>query len=295
MRQFPEHLTAKLKASASQWAHAWIVKRQDGVTLGFTDHDQDLVIEGVSCVASTGLEAKDMTSELGLAPGGGDVMGALQDASITEADVLAGLYDGAEVMFYLCEYEPPFETILLDVTTIGEIKRDEVAFVAELRGATHRLSEETGRIFQKKCDADFGDARCGMDLNRSDLRAVGRVDAVLAQGRYRVSGLEGFSIGAFTNGRLNFSQWPGKPFAIQYHSQVGQAVIFEIWDPPQTIQNGDQFEAIVGCDKSFESCTRRFNNGVNFRGFPHMPGNEIVLTIVQDGDPGYDGRSLFHD
>ena len=294
MRSIPDQFAAKLNAGASQYAYCWIVKRHDGVTIGFTDHDSDLTVNGVRCVAATGLEAKDMTSELGLAPGGGDVMGALQAASITEVDIIAGLYDGATIEFYLCEHEPPFQNILLDVATIGEIKRDEVAFVAELRGPAHRLSEEQGRIFQKKCDADFGDTRCGIDLRRGDLRRNGQVVSVLAQGRYQVNGLEGIPAGAFTNGRLNFTQWPNRSFAIQYHSQMGNAVIIELWDAPQTIAIGERFEAIMGCDKSFESCTRRFQNGVNFRGFPHMPGNEIVLTIVQEGDPGYDGRSLFH-
>lgn len=294
MRAIPQSLAAKLQSGASQYAHIWLVKRQDGVRLGFTNHDRDLIIDGVPCIASTGLEAKDMNSELGLAPGGGDVMGALQAAAIDEADIVAGLYDGAEITTYLCDYEPPFEKVLLDVAIIGEIRRDEIGFIAELRGLTHRLSEATGRLYQKKCDADFGDQRCGIHLARADITHQSMIEAVLAPGNYRLSGLHALPNGAFNQGHLIFEQWPNKRFAIKSHFQMGGAVMIELWSAPQRVEAGARVKAIIGCDKEFKTCTQRFQNSANFRGFPHMPGNEMVLTIVQDGDPGYDGRSLFH-
>jgi uncharacterized phage protein (TIGR02218 family) len=49
----------------------------------------------------------------------------------------------------------------------------------------------------------------------------------------------------------------------------------------------------VGCDKSHETCRARFDNVLNFRGFPHMPGNDFVVRVPQQGEPGHDGGSLF--
>ncbi len=287
-------MAARLNGGSTQFAHAWIMKRRDGFVLGFTDHDGDLVVEGVQCVAATGLGTKDMTSELGLAASGGEIMGALQAASLSEEDIVAGIYDGAEIRFFLCDCEAPNETLLLDVATIGEIKRDEMAFVAELRGAAHRLSEEVGRLYQQRCDADFGDARCKIDLGRSDLAATGRIEAVIVPGRYRVSGLKAYAAGVFSNGTITFVMRAGRRFQVRLHAVMGSSTILDLWLSPEDIAVGDHFTIVMGCDKSFQACSQNFGNALNFRGFPHMPGNEIVLTIVQDGEPGYDGGSLFN-
>jgi uncharacterized phage protein (TIGR02218 family) len=235
-----------------------------------------------------------MTSELGLAASGGEIMGALQAASLRETDIVAGVYDGAEIRFFLCDCEAPFDTLLLDVATIGEIKRDETAFVAELRGPAHRLDEETGRLYQQRCDADFGDARCKIDISRADLAATGRIEAVIVPGRYRVSGLEAHAAGIFSNGTIAFAERTGRTFQVRLHAIMGGATIVDLWLSPEDIAVGDRFTIVMGCDKAFQTCAQRFGNAINFRGFPHMPGNEVVLTIVQDGDPGYDGRSLFN-
>ena len=40
-----------------------------------------------------------------------------------------------------------------------------------------------------------------------------------------------------------------------------------------------------------QTLTAKFANGVNFRGFPHMPGNDFVTAIARSGDPANDGAS----
>ena len=58
------------------------------------------------------------------------------------------------------------------------------------------------------------------------------------------------------------------------------------------IAAGDDFTATAGCDKRFATCHNRFNNAVNFRGFPHIPGNDFVIRYPVQGEPGNDGSSL---
>lgn len=56
------------------------------------------------------------------------------------------------------------------------------------------------------------------------------------------------------------------------------------------------FIAQAGCDKRFTTCRNKFGNGVNFRGFPHLPGNDFIIGGTGAGDPGagpFDGGSLF--
>jgi len=37
------------------------------------------------------------------------------------------------------------------------------------------------------------------------------------------------------------------------------------------------------CDKRFATCRDRFANGINFRGFPHIPGNDFVIAYPVPG------------
>jgi uncharacterized phage protein (TIGR02218 family) len=48
--------------------------------------------------------------------------------------------------------------------------------------------------------------------------------------------------------------------------------------PRFAISEGDAFIVTAGCDKSFAMCGAKFANRDNFRGFPHMPGPEAVLS-----------------
>jgi uncharacterized phage protein (TIGR02218 family) len=78
-------------------ALCWTLTRRDGAVLGFTEHDADLVVEGVVCRAATGWTAAALEERTGLAVGNTEVAGGLSDAGITEADILAGRFDGARI------------------------------------------------------------------------------------------------------------------------------------------------------------------------------------------------------
>ena len=68
---------------------------------------------------------------------------------------------------------------------------------------------------------------------------------------------------------------------------------FDLWQrAPQAIKVGDTFRVTAGCDKTHATCRKKFANAVNFRGFPHMPGNDFIIRMPQQGEPGDDGGSL---
>jgi uncharacterized phage protein (TIGR02218 family) len=61
---------------------------------------------------------------------------------------------------------------------------------------------------------------------------------------------------------------------------------------PEPLANGDLFVVTAGCDKRFETCRSKFSNTVNFRGFPHLPGNDFVAGYAVSGEPGHDGSPV---
>jgi uncharacterized phage protein (TIGR02218 family) len=49
---------------------------------------------------------------------------------------------------------------------------------------------------------------------------------------------------------------------------------------PNNVAVSDTFKAVAGCDKTFTTCYRKFNNAVNFRGEPHVPGMDKMLSTA---------------
>src|SRR3712207_3838310 len=175
MRTILAGLAAHLEGGATTLCHAWKLVRRDGAAFGFTDHDRDLAFGGTIFAARTGLDAAEATAELGFAVGGGEVSGALVSAGLTESDLAAGLYDDASVETWLVNWTDSEERLLLDVATIGEIRRADDAFVGELRGLMHRLDQERGRLFRATCSADLGNSCCGIDLATAAYTGTGEV------------------------------------------------------------------------------------------------------------------------
>lgn len=292
MRNVSPALAAHLGGGVTTLARCWALTRADGLVQGFTDHDRDLAFDGITFAANTGLEAAEVTSELGFATGGGDVSGALVSAGLTEDDLNAGRYDGATVASWLVNWADVTQRLVLDSGTLGEVRRSDGRFVAELRGPGHAFDQERGRIYTARCAADLGDARCGV--------ALAAVDAAISasDGRLGVSVpvLAAYADGWFTGGRLTLTSGASSGFSteVKQHRKVGASVDITLWQPaPRPILPGDFIRVTAGCDKRFLTCRTKFGNGPNFRGFPQMPGNDFVLAGVRQGDARLDGGSFF--
>ena len=159
----------------------------------------------------------------------------------------------------------------------------------------HRFDEERGRLFRATCSADLGDAKCGVNLSSSafsDTGAVTRTDGVLG---IAASGI-GFSDGWCTGGKLTWTSGDNKDVAVEImvHRAIGGTDEFDLWQrAPQPIRVGDTFRVTAGCDKTHATCLKKFKNAVSFRGFPHMPGNDFIIRMPRQGEPGLDGGSFF--
>jgi uncharacterized phage protein (TIGR02218 family) len=284
-----------LLGQATTLARCWRLLRRDGVVMGFTDHDRDITFSGVTHMAATGLEAADSESSLGLSVGGGEILGKLNAASLTESDIALGRYDGAGVETWLVDWTDPSRRVLLEAGSVGEIKRGEHGSTAEVRSIAHQLDGDRGRLFQAQCAAELGDARCGVNLALGSNRLNGVVTST--DGRsYVVAVAAGFADGSFTGGGFSFTTGAnaGVTIEVKTHRVTGNQQGFTLWLPTgAAIVAGDRYTVTAGCDKQMATCRDRFNNLANFRGFPRMPGNDYVLRHVSDGEAGMDGGSLF--
>lgn len=295
MRTIPPGLQATLDSGATTLCRCFVLTRRDGVVQGFTDHDRDVTLNDVVCRADTGFAGSEAVSRLGLSVDGIEVSGVLTDESLNEDALAAGRYDAARVDMYIVDWSEPELHVLMSRGHIGEVRREGLAFAAELRGLADALNAETGRYYTPTCAADLGDARCGVDLDDPAYRGEGEVTALNGVSVFTASGLADFDDGWFTAGRLAFTSGAndGDAMEVKRHRVDGESVIIELWQAmAQSIAPGDTFVVTAGCVKSFTTCRDRFANVMNFRGFPHIPGNDFIMRYALDGEAGHDGKSL---
>ncbi len=208
MREIPEEMAARIESGAATLCHVWVLSRTDGMRLGFTDHDRDLEIEGVRCRAASGWTRGAAEAGAGLAAGTASIAGGLDDAAITEADVAAGRYDGAQVALWRVDWARPDLRVRLWGGRLARIRREGIGFTAELEGPLAALERVTGRTCGRDCDAMLFDARC----------------------------------------RLDPALFPG-----------------------------------ATCDRRWSTCVGTFGNGVNFQGFPDIPGDDFLTAVPVEG------------
>lgn len=290
MRTIPDALAAHLAGDATTTCQAWRVTRKDGVVLGFTDHDRDLSFDGTLYRAASGFAASEAELGEGMAASAAEVAGGFSSEAIAEADLAAGRFDGAVVDLYLVNWADPGQHVRLSVREIGEVTRAGDRFTAELRSLAHRLDQPQGRLYNRRCDASLGDARCRVDL--SAFRAEGTVLAMESRSRLSVAGLSAFATGFFDRGTLTLSGGDVAEVDGHVREEDGTASL-TLWLPLERAVAADEgFSLAAGCDKSFATCKARFGNALNFRGFPHVPGSDFAYSYV-DGERVHDGGALF--
>ena len=288
-------LYAHLATGATTVCRAWAVVRRDGTVYGFTDHDRDLAFEGVAFLASSGLTARALQQTTGLSVDNTEALGALSDASVSEADLLAGRFDGAEVRAWLVNWASVEDRVLQFRGTFGEVSRAGGAFQAELRGLTEGLNQPQGLAYQRGCSAVLGDGKCRFDLTQPGYFTQRAVEGVVDQRVFRFAGFGGFDDRWFERGRLIgvTGAASGLVGLVKNDRIVGSVREIELWQSlGSDLVAGDLIRIEAGCDKRAATCRVKFANFLNFRGFPHIPG-EDWLTSYPVSSRANLGRSLF--
>ena len=273
---------AHLATGHTSVARCWALTRADGLVMGFTDHDEDIVIDGVTFRADTGLTARALQQTTGLALDNTEGLGALSDLAVTDADISAGRYDGAEVVAWLVNWANPADRLVQFRGQIGALTRANGAFRAELAGLSEVLNTAQGRVYQTPCTAVLGDAACGVDLNDPAFSGAGTVDAVEERKLLSLSGLSAYAAGWFTRGRLTVTSGAaaGLVAVIKADTLSGGIHTVELWESLRAeIAPGDAVQLDAGCDKRVATCRDKFANILNFRGFPDIPGDNKLLSI----------------
>lgn len=276
-----EEFLAHAASGHTTLCRAWAITRTDGVSFGFTDHDRELQFDGVRFRADSGLTASALAQSTGLSVDNTEALGALSDAAVREDDIEAGRFDGAEVRAWLVNWAAPDTRWLQFRGTIGELRRAGGAFHAELRGLTEALNRPLGRIYQKPCTAVLGDRACRFDVTQPGYQFQGAVVRVTTGRVFEWDDLNGFEPEWFQRGRLDIVGGASAGLWGMIKRDVFEDGVrrIELWEPIRgAIAEGDALTLTAGCDKRFETCRLKFNNLLNFQGFPDLPGDDWVMA-----------------
>jgi uncharacterized phage protein (TIGR02218 family) len=248
----------------------WRVERRDGVAIGLTSHDRDLVVDGLVYRAAPGMTPSAVTRSAALDADSMDVTGALTSTAISEGDLLAGRWDGACVSLFATDWANPGETASLGEGTIGAVETRNGVLTAELRGVAARLERPVVEETSPECRAELGDARCRVAMaGRRRFALVTSVDGAVLT----LDAAEPVANG-YGGGRLRW--FSGANSGLEDAIARSDGATVTLRRAPRFDGAGARVELIEGCDKSVATCAGRFGNALNFRGEPYLPGIDLL-------------------
>ncbi len=281
MKQISAPLANHLAGEVTTLATCWKLTRRDSTLQGFTDHDQDIVFGGVTYKAATGFTPSAIDNNASLSVDNLDLEGMLSDTDITESDIIAGKYDFAEIEIFQVNYRDVSQgSLKLRRGWLGEVSLQKHQFIAEVRGLTQRLSQTIGELFSPSCRATLGDNRC--KINLSAHMVTGSVTTTHTS-QFFVDSARTESSGIYTFGLLTFTSGANHGLSMEVKEYIhtsGGGQIYLALPMPYLISSGDAYSLSKGCDKTMQTCFSRFNNVVNFRGEPAVPGLDRMLETA---------------
>ena len=253
-----------------QLAFCWTIERRDGAGLALTSHDEMLSIDGVRFEPGAGLTPKALRFDGSGDTGESAVTGAVTSALLDEMSLLAGHWDGARVRLFMVDWsDPEGEQVELLAGELGQVDKVGEEFEVALLTAFAKLDAPACPETTPLCRAELGDRKCRIDLATRQRRA--RV--LSAQGAtLTIDGADaaGMIFGSVT---ILDGENRGQRFTV-LRAVEGVLTLREV--PRWPIEPGTRLWLVEGCDKTFATCTSRFDNARNFRGEPHLPGTDLL-------------------
>jgi len=283
VKTIPSALLTHYGQDVTTVAHALKITRADAQVFGFTSHDQDVTISGVTYGAAQGLDASAIVTAAGGAVGNLEIR-TLNDGSLfTLTDILGGVWRNAAFLIFRYNWATPANGIdTLLAGTLGEIRWDETMLTVELRDLRQYLQQPVGSASSKNCRYRLGSTDknngglCMIDL--PSLMVVGVTVTSVTDNRIFVASPLALPLHWLSNGYLTWLTGAnaGLDAQIQYQDEnpgSGNEAIQLSRPMVSAIQIGDTFNAFPGCRKRLtEDCIGKFNNVLNFGGEPHRPG-----------------------
>jgi uncharacterized phage protein (TIGR02218 family) len=251
-------------------ALCWRLERDDGAGIALTSHDQPMIAQSVTFDPTPGVVPAAISRGLGLDAGTSEIAGALSTAALEQRDLSLGRWDGAVMELTAIDWaDPVAQPISLLAGELGSVSIDGESFTADLIGAAARLEKPVCPSTSAECRARFGDKQCRVDLGGRTI-----VASVVA-GSGSTLTIDTSLDDWYVRGRVRYMSGANCGLTTLFIAVDGSTM--QVRDlPREAVEPGCRIELREGCDKRFATCVSRFDNAVNFRGEPHLPGNDLL-------------------
>jgi uncharacterized phage protein (TIGR02218 family) len=259
--------------------YLWKITRTDTTEFHYTDCDKDITYGGDTYKSLNSGSMSSIDQQSDLSPDNFDFEIILNDSDISKDDVVAGLFDFADVKVYLINRESIGDGVVNLINgKLGEAKiQDDHKATIEFRSLTQFLQQGIGRVYAHECDADLGDARCGVTL--ASYTYTGTVTSVINNQEFADNNM-GQSNDLFNYGLLSWTSGNNNGINMEVKGYLASGGQFTLMSPmPFTVQIGDGYSVYQGCDKQKSTCINDFDNILNFRGFAEIPGTDLIHKI----------------
>ncbi len=300
-------MQAHLALGQTTLAYLWKVKRVDGTILGFTTHDQNISYDAgdgdgaVIYEAFTGFTNSAAAGKSDLSVDNIEFTGFLESNSLVDAVIRAGLYDDSSIAVRVVNWaDLTMGDVLIRSGTLGVVKMTNGMFTAEIRGLSYKLTTVLGALYGPICRAVFGSGTNDIDMNSqylcridvSTYRQSGSVASVpSAMAIVPASGLlmvgsatpaTAAPAGWFDDGFIAFTSGPLSGYSFEIKSWDGTTLALYLPMPKQPA-GGNTFTIEPGCDHTVFACGSKYDNVLNFRGEPSIPGEDSILDYPGAG------------
>lgn len=272
----------------SYLVQCWKITRRDGEIFTFTEHDQPVEFRGdiYSPCGSIQASAYENSGKFGEI-GNGTCIGILSldgnSAGLEASEISAGLFDAATVEIWAVAWQGLESPMAILKGYIGNITLKDISYEAEVITQSGLLSNRSLlETFTPTCRFMLGDARCTVDLTPfTEISDV--TEKVAGSARFQAGKRQFIDIArieaddTWQNGILTWTTGNNTGFSSEVAASTDDGVI-TLWNVmPFTIEVGDNYSIVRGCDKRFSTCKDVFSNEQNFGGFKDIPGNDVIL------------------
>lgn len=273
MKTINPWLQTRLEEPSGTFAHCMLITRVDGVKLGFTDHQYNFVIDGITYTPQQATDPSELQSDSRAGVDNMEIVGILNDAGLAKNDILSGKFDNARLDVFLVDYTQlpataiPGDSVWLKTFILGNAKIEDELFRLECRSLSDYLNKQIIELTSPNCRAQFGDSRCLKNL--AGLQVVTTIAAMTNQRQFTVTAT-GFLSNYFQYGKVEWLSGALDGYVADISASVDGAITLYS-KAPLVIEAGDSVKLTAGCDKTFDTCIG-FANAINFQGEPHVPG-----------------------
>lgn len=263
-------------AQVLRFSSCWKIIRKDGKILRFTNHDEKLVLyDEVYYPRGTMNQAASTKSE-GFSEASRGMLGVITDDRITHADLVAGLYRDARVIEYLVDWKFPHAgAIETTQYWIAETEFTDSQWQGTVEGVERFLQPSVGDVYGRTCRHQLGDAKCTVNASAFTSGIVEVSEVVNARMVFRLTAAPG---DVYVYGTAAWSSGDNTGLSQEIIGITDDEV--RLSEPsPYNIQAGDQLVLTQGCDRTTDACHNRFNNILNFGGFPYIPNRDSVGAV----------------